>query len=346
MPQSSTHDLTARLPNELLSSAFDGLSIGELANAMLVSRRWRDTALDHPTYWKEIELDTRDVRTGPGLLGKVNFFLLRLSRSKGRLLELSLEIVDTDFVDEVGDTFQALLDALNAHLHHLSYLSIDAHIRYLDAFLRAVTATRGDLRKALALLPEPVQLDVPRDSADIDGVRMRIKNAERYYLASAVSSSSKLPLLVGRLHDNCFMQRIPQAAPTIVFRSYLKVKAHDHRTALTHLLLSTHDLAVERLRYEGVERDNRLCRFCRASVETELHALFHCQGSADICSLRDILDEDVARLKGSSAVAMLQCLDSFRKFQYLLADKDTVAPLSRFVYHVLRCFKDEPMYRI
>ncbi|KZV95903.1 hypothetical protein EXIGLDRAFT_765844 [Exidia glandulosa HHB12029] len=117
---------------------------------MLVSRRWRDTALDHPTYWKEIELDTWGVRTGPRLLGKVNFFLLRLSRSKGRLLELSLEIVDTDFVDEVGDTFQALLDALNAHLHHLSYLSIDAHIRYLDAFLRAVTVPAPMLR-SLAL---------------------------------------------------------------------------------------------------------------------------------------------------------------------------------------------------
>ncbi|KZV81681.1 hypothetical protein EXIGLDRAFT_579149, partial [Exidia glandulosa HHB12029] len=124
----------------------------------------------------------------------------------------------------------------------------------------------GDLAKALSLLPVPVGFEMPADDE--------------------IECSAKLPLLRGRLHENCFLQARPRPAPVSTFRGYLKLYAREHRTALTRLLLSDHGLAVERLRYEGVAHEDRMCRFCLVEVEDEMHALFACDGNEELARLR------------------------------------------------------------
>ncbi|KAJ7761224.1 hypothetical protein DFH07DRAFT_694742, partial [Mycena maculata] len=74
-------------------------------------------------------------------------------------------------------------------------------------------------------------------------------------------------------------------------RHYLSmVKTTSHREALTSIMLSTHLLALERLRYVDhahppVPRQERVCRFCKTEVESPEHAMFECQASPEALNL-------------------------------------------------------------
>jgi hypothetical protein len=59
------------------------------------------------------------------------------------------------------------------------------------------------------------------------------------------------------------------------------VKTQENREALTSIMLSTHQLALEKLRYKDhelqpVPRHERICRFCIGKVESPEHALLEC----------------------------------------------------------------------
>lgn len=75
-----------------------------------------------------------------------------------------------------------------------------------------------------------------------------------------------------------------------------------HRRAFTSIMFSSNAFAVERLRCQWgeryrapVPREWRLCRFCRASVEDEVHALMECRGDNwhDLVSVREAMRLDV-----------------------------------------------------
>ncbi|KAJ6506240.1 hypothetical protein C8R47DRAFT_930663, partial [Mycena vitilis] len=79
---------------------------------------------------------------------------------------------------------------------------------------------------------------------------------------------------------------------TLQFRHYLNVVNPKHRKALTRLLLSSHCLALERLRWvesrrPRIDRNLRVCRFCKAEIESPEHALLECTAEADLVALRD-----------------------------------------------------------
>jgi hypothetical protein len=55
------------------------------------------------------------------------------------------------------------------------------------------------------------------------------------------------------------------------------------RASLTRFRVSAHDLRIERGRYTGVARENRLCRYCSMTViENEYNFLLFCPGFSDI----------------------------------------------------------------
>ena len=55
------------------------------------------------------------------------------------------------------------------------------------------------------------------------------------------------------------------------------IKEKKYRFALTKFRLSSHDLAIERGRYENIARNDRDCIFCNGhSVESEYHFLLAC----------------------------------------------------------------------
>ena len=99
------------------------------------------------------------------------------------------------------------------------------------------------------------------------------------WLQDAIDSSDKLYLIQGRIETQ---KDKPPTQIISKMRHYLSmVKTQKHREALTSLLLSTHQLAVEILRYvdhayQPVPRADRLCRLCKDEIETPEHALLSC----------------------------------------------------------------------
>ena len=49
------------------------------------------------------------------------------------------------------------------------------------------------------------------------------------------------------------------------------------RTAITKIRLSNHDLKIEKGRHEGLILNERLCPFCKNTIEDEQHFLINCE---------------------------------------------------------------------
>ena len=117
--------------------------------------------------------------------------------------------------------------------------------------------------------------------------------------------------------------------------------------AFTSIMFSSHALAVERLRWgeryrAPVPREWRLCRFCRAHVEDEAHALIECRGDSlhDLHPVREAMRSDIIAVVpdftwGSDAHTVLL---------HLLHDIRVSVPVARFIYKVLSIFYSVPMY--
>ena len=62
------------------------------------------------------------------------------------------------------------------------------------------------------------------------------------------------------------------------FENYIKSTENImDRTAITKIRLSNHELMIEKGRHQGQEINQRLCPFCKNSVENEQHFLISCQ---------------------------------------------------------------------
>ena len=62
------------------------------------------------------------------------------------------------------------------------------------------------------------------------------------------------------------------------FEDYLKsMKNIMDRTAITKIRLSNHDLMIEKGRHEGLILNERLCPFCKNTIENEQHFLLNCE---------------------------------------------------------------------
>ena len=164
---------------------------------------------------------------------------------------------------------------------------------------------------------------------------------------SQIDSSDKLYLLHGR--------REPQkdkgpAQLTSCMRHYLSmVKTQKHREAITSIMLSTHQLAVEVLRYtdhahQPVPRSERLCRLCRKEVETPEHALITCESSDKLVELRETflakLLTEVPSLRGRMAE-----LSNTEFLKAIIHPRSTIALVAKFAYEVLELFYETPVLR-
>ena len=123
----------------------------------------------------------------------------------------------------------------------------------------------------------------------------------------------------------------------MAFRRYLKIRAAEHRTALTRLLLGDHCLAVVRLRHLGVERARRLCRFGDHAVEDELHAFLLGEGSSDLTSRRAAFLDEINQIHASNLTTPLQFMTR------MLCSLDTIAMCAKYVYDILRIFDSVPI---
>ncbi|KAJ7028809.1 hypothetical protein C8F04DRAFT_902166, partial [Mycena alexandri] len=120
----------------------------------------------------------------------------------------------------------------------------------------------------------------------IDKVIESVNAGLRAYLQWSIDDldAPKLYLLRGRLEPE---KGGTAVLKTLQFRHYLNVVNPKHRKALTRLLLSSHGLALERLRWvelrrPRIDRNLRVCRFCKAEIESPEHAMLECDAQPDL----------------------------------------------------------------
>ncbi|KAJ6595585.1 hypothetical protein DFH09DRAFT_1357526 [Mycena vulgaris] len=168
----------------------------------------------------------------------------------------------------------------------------------------------------------------------IEGLVDDVKAACDGALESEIAGLIKTQFLKNRLEvdDNGNLATI-----TLRFRHYLSLVNAQHRIAYTRFMLSDHRLAVEGLRHGNrvwrhVERELRLCRFCRAAVEDECHAFLVCI-HPPLTGLRATFLRDVYTLRPEwrTKVATTTAYDFLMSMVHC---QDVTKRLARFVYDV------------
>src|ERR1700753_3337507 len=122
-------------------------------------------------------------------------------------------------------------------------------------------------------------------------------------------------------------------------RHYLSmVQTPKHREAITSMLLSTHRLAVEILRYtdhahQPVPRANQLCRFCTRAIESPEHALLECNGSEELVKLiTEFLTNLFAKLPNLQG--QMAELTATEFLSTVIFQRATICLLAKYVYEV------------
>ncbi|KAF7357586.1 Reverse transcriptase domain-containing protein [Mycena sanguinolenta] len=241
-------------------------------------------------------------------------------------------------------------------LGRLKYLlGVDRRRVVYDAFLDSVALCRegkpswaSDLLIMLRRLPTAIVL-TPDDLLSVERVealRKEILDIVDTGLQRDIDGLVKTHLLRNRLEvgeDNC-LHVVPRR-----LRHYLTlVVVPAHRKALTGLLLSDHNLSVERLRYGAryrlpVPRHWRLCRLCRGAVEDEAHALFGCVADSRLVDFRK---EFLAKLAGDDP-DLRKAHSTIPDYEFLLAvvqSRKAVVVFARFVFLVLQIFQETPAF--
>jgi hypothetical protein len=208
-----------------------------------------------------------------------------------------------------------------------------------------------DLIKAATRLPfELPELILTKSTTitDIEEYSKTVKTANLEWLQGEINSSEKLYLLHGRREPQ--KDKGPAQIVSCMRHYLVMVKTQKHREALTSLLLSTHLLAVEILRYVDhalpkVPRAERVCRFCKTEVETPEHALITCVFSDALIDLREQflgkLFNDLPNLRHQMAE-----LSNTEFLKAIIYPRSTIALVAKFAYDVLQTYYAVPVYRL
>lgn len=126
------------------------------------------------------------------------------------------------------------------------------------------------------------------------------------------------------------------------------VTMQSHREALTSITLSTHRLALEKLRHTDhahrpVPRNERLCRFCDV-VESPEHALLECIASPEVVALRSgFLPKLLSTVpKLQTKMAQLSSVDFLKA---IIFERSTILLVGKFVHEVFEVFYAVPLRR-
>ncbi|KAJ7601403.1 hypothetical protein DFH06DRAFT_1026134 [Mycena polygramma] len=235
---------------------------------------------------------------------------------------------------------------LSLKLPHLARASLNSSIELAAAGKRSWA---GDVLTAATKLPFTCPAFEFRTATEksVAEYRKTIESRALEWLQNEVDSSVKLYLLHGRLEPQ---KDKPAARKTLFLRHYLfMVKTQEHREALTSIMLSTHQLALEKLRYtdhalQPVPRHERLCRFCIAKVESPEHALLECQASPEVLNLRNVFLQKFLRAVPKMQSKIVE-LNSIELLKALIYERSTITLVGKFAHDVLKVFYELPVYR-
>ena len=107
----------------------------------------------------------------------------------------------------------------------------------------------NDLKLVMQSLPVPVYWDInaePQNSTLVDRLIKLVEQSMNSTIQTQLENSSRMKdMVVGRKE----IENKRLVFKALAFRHYLRVKTHTHRIALTHIVLSGHALAMERMRW-------------------------------------------------------------------------------------------------
>ncbi|KAF8059047.1 hypothetical protein FPV67DRAFT_1521050 [Lyophyllum atratum] len=292
----------------------------------------------------EVVLDT--VTSQRESLEKVQHYYVR------RMLGIQARSMRAVLFSETGlmpIRYRRVLLALKYLLHILDLpldrLVVRAMSESYHLALRGLGSWFTDMKTVLANLPVPVLWFLPDGGLTRQGVEeliLRVERSAEEWIDNVISSSDKTRDL---LSDRLEMDGDRLVKKVMTFRHYLRVKAPSHRKALTHLVLSCHELAIERLRWserrrEPVPRQFRVCRFCKDGLEDAVHAVITCPHGPLVILRQEFWTQvDVSlpgfRAKHSEPDVLLRAL---------LAQRVIVSLLAKLAYDVLQIFYAEPIY--
>ena len=122
------------------------------------------------------------------------------------------------------------------------------------------------------------------------------------------------------------------------FEKYLDIIKREYRVPITSIRLSSHNLPVEKLRYQKVKRDRRLCQICDLEeIGDEMHYLTKCE-NANMKSLRCIFLTDIKIIqpqfeKFECENIMMYCLN--------MKDESIYESFSTYVKDIFEIYKEE-----
>ncbi|KAJ7150825.1 hypothetical protein C8R43DRAFT_1191268 [Mycena crocata] len=234
-----------------------------------------------------------------------------------------------------------LLMALG-RLRYMAELGDERRVRWalldsVDLFSEGCAGWAGDLAIMLRTLPMPIRI-APADFLDvptIDAIFKKVVEIADADLQFDIDNLQKTHLLRNRLESADETLRIV----TRRRRHYLTlVVVPAHRKALTRLLLSDHNLSVERLRYPAryrmaIPREHRLCRLCELAVEDEVHVLLDCKTHAALSELRSNFLSDIFACD-VNLESVFQQMGHYDFLRHVISSRKVVARVAKFVCEV------------
>ncbi|KAJ7588859.1 hypothetical protein C8J56DRAFT_1004387 [Mycena floridula] len=239
-------------------------------------------------------------------LEKVQIQFLRRMMDMGSRSMLAVLFTETG-IEPIR--YRRILLAFERLAHHALWQSVTLARKGHDSWAL-------DLQKVMLELPIPVRWDLMRNE---NRLQSDVTRSMEVYLQHEIDHSSRVrDLLFGRREWDKDARGL--VVKVLAFRHYLRVKNSEHRRAVTHVMLSGHALAMERMRWterrrRPIPREWRLCRLCLVGQEDVVHAL-------------------------------VLFLDPGLFLRALMAERETIDLVAKFCYDVLKIFYARPMLLI
>ncbi|KAF8158387.1 hypothetical protein B0H34DRAFT_656575 [Crassisporium funariophilum] len=207
----------------------------------------------------------------------------------------------------------------------------------------------NDMRIALAKLPIAVRWDINEDTElnnkTVKRLQKKVHESLNQWITESINQSSRVRDILRNRKERENGKLVYKA---LAFRHYLRVEIPKHRLAITRAVLSSHALAMERMRWkerhrtDAIPQEWRLCRFCKVYQEDVIHALLVCAHEAVTQIRGEFLNEIYIHIPEMRT----KHSDPGEMFRDMLSIRSITAQLAKYVYEVLEIFYAEPMLNI
>jgi hypothetical protein len=305
----------------------------------------------HLIYGCEVAIDTSKALTDHLVGVQLSFFR--------RLLGLSKTSIKVSVYTETGIP-PIQLRRLELALSTLQYLLDRSPDMYVRAALNESIALNsagkkswlGDLKEVVSIwlpnykLPSNQSLTDAADGTILGKFNEAITSATNTWIQDELERVKKRSYLIQ-------LRKEPTANGETKYRdaclrTYLKdIDNSQHLKAMTRLIAGDHSLAVVRLTWTDNHRiqvpyDERLCRFCRLSVETPEHALLDCT-HVPLAIRRHTFFNDFYNLY-PNAVKYTLNKNKAAYVGYLISCQISFSIVAKWIFDVLKIYDSTPLY--